>query len=56
MLLSDLPTESILDMADRLDNANINALARTNSQIYQFLNKYLYRRDVTREMLRRVGH
>ena len=48
MPLSDLPTESILDIADRLDDAGMNALARTNSQIYWFLNKYLYRRDVTR--------
>ena len=48
MPLSNLPTESIFDIADRLDNADINALARTNRQIYQFLNKYLYRRDVTR--------
>jgi hypothetical protein len=53
MPLSDLPTESILDIADRLDNAGINALARTNSQIYQFLNKYLYRRDVTRVMCKK---
>ena len=47
MPLSNLPVESIFDIADRLDNADINALARTNSQIYRFLNTYLYRRDVT---------
>ena len=48
MPLSDLPTEIILDIADQLDDAGMNALAHTNSQIYQFLNKYLYRHDVTR--------
>jgi uncharacterized protein len=53
MPLCNLPTESILDIADRLNNAGLNALARTNSQIYQFLNKYLYRRDVTREMCKK---
>jgi ankyrin repeat protein len=48
MPLSDLPREIVLDIADQLDDADLDALARTNSQIYQFLNKYLYRRDVTR--------
>jgi ankyrin repeat protein len=48
MPLSDLPTELVLDITDQLDDAGMNALARTNSQIYQFLNTYLYRRDVTR--------
>jgi hypothetical protein len=48
MPLSDLPMEIILDIVDQLDNAGVNALARTNSKIYQFLNRYLYRRDVTR--------
>ena len=48
MVLSDLPREIVLDIADRLDDASMNALTQTNSQIYQFLNKYLYRRDVAR--------
>jgi ankyrin repeat protein len=48
MPLSDLPKEIILDIADQLDDAGMNALAHTNSGIYQFLSKYLYRRDVTR--------
>ena len=48
MPLSDLPAELVLDIADQLDDASMNALACTNSQIYQFLNTYLYRRDVTR--------
>ena len=48
MPLSNLPREIILDIADHLDDSGLNALARTNSQMYQFLNKYLYRHDVTR--------
>ena len=52
MPLSDLPREIVLDIADQLDDADLDALARTNSQIYQFLNKYLYHRDVTRRWSR----
>ena len=48
MPLSDLPKEIVLDIADQLDDAGMNALAHTNSEIYQFLSKCLYRRDVTR--------
>ena len=47
MPLSDLPREIILDIADQLDDAGMNALSHTNSQMYQLLNKYLYRRDIT---------
>ena len=47
MPLSDLPREILLDIADQLDDAWLNSLANTNSQMYQFLNKYLYHRDVT---------
>jgi ankyrin repeat protein len=39
--------EILLDIADQLDDSRLNTLANINSQIYQFLNKYLYRRDVT---------
>jgi F-box associated protein len=46
-LLSDLPREIILNIADRLDYAGTNALARTNKQIYRFVNRYLYCLDVT---------
>ena len=48
MPLSDLPREIVLDIADQLNDAGMNALAYTNSQMYQLLNKYLYCRDVTR--------
>jgi ankyrin repeat protein len=47
MALPDLPAEIILNITDQLDVAGTNALARTNSQIYTFLNRYLYLRDVT---------
>jgi ankyrin repeat protein len=43
-----MPTEIILMVADQLNDAGINALARTNSQMYGWLNEFLYRRDVTR--------
>jgi Ankyrin repeats (3 copies) len=52
MALHDMPTEIILMIADQLDDAGINALARTNSQMYSLLNKFLYRRDVTGELWR----
>jgi ankyrin repeat protein len=47
MPLSDLPREIVLDIVDQLNDAGMNALAHTNSQMYQLLNKYLYRRDIT---------
>jgi ankyrin repeat protein len=46
-LLSDLPSEMFLIIADHLDDAGTNALASTNSRIYDLLNGYLYRRDLT---------
>ena len=48
MSLSNLPREIVLVIADYLDDAEINALACTNSQVYDFLNRLLYRGDVTR--------
>jgi hypothetical protein len=48
MTLSNLPNEIIFNIADQLDDAGMNALARTNSQMYNLLNIYLYRRDVTK--------
>ena len=48
MALHDMPTEIILMVVDQLDDAVINALARTNSQMYGLLNEFLYLRDVTR--------
>src|SRR6267378_6640824 len=48
MPFSDLPMEILLEIAYQLDDAGINALCRTNRQIYDFLNGYLYRRDMTR--------
>jgi ankyrin repeat protein len=48
MSLSNLPREIVLGIADYLDDAEINALACTNSQVYDFLNRHLYRGDVTR--------
>jgi hypothetical protein len=51
MALSDLPTEMILklnlNIADQLDVAGTNTLARTNRRMYDLLNGYLYLRDVT---------
>jgi ankyrin repeat protein len=48
MALSDLPNEIILTIADHLDAFEINALARTHSQMYKLLNiRHLYLRDVT---------
>ncbi|KAN0077919.1 Ankyrin repeat-containing domain protein [Elaphomyces granulatus] len=46
MPLSELPSEILLNIADQLDDAGANALARTNWQMYGLLNGYLYRRDV----------
>ena len=48
MSLSSLPREIVLIIADYLDDGEINALTCTNSQVYDFLNRYLYRGDVTR--------
>ena len=47
MPLSDLPREILLDIADHLGDAGTSALARTNRYIYDFLNRYLYRQDLT---------
>jgi ankyrin repeat protein len=48
MSLSDLPREILLDVADYLGDTGMNALARTNSQVYHLLNPLLYRRDITK--------
>lgn len=48
MSLSDLPREILLNIADHLGDRGINALALTNSQVYDLLNPHLYRRDVTK--------
>ena len=48
MSLSSLPREMILIIADYLSHKGINTLACTNSQVYNFLNRHLYRGDVTR--------
>ena len=42
----------ILDIADQLDDAGMNALARTNRRMYDLLNKRLYRRDVAESRYR----
>ena len=47
MFLSNLPKEIILEIADYLDDAGLNALGRTNIEIYDLVDKYLYRRDLT---------
>jgi ankyrin repeat protein len=46
MSLSDLPMEILLNIAELLDDAGINALSHTNSQLYGLLNKFLYSRDM----------
>ena len=46
MLLSDLPHEIIPVITDLLDDAGVNALARTHSQMYKLLNEHLYLRDM----------
>lgn len=48
MSLSDFPKEILLEVADHLGDSGMNALARTNSQVYDLLNRHLYRRDVTK--------
>jgi hypothetical protein len=50
MPLSDLPNEIILEIADHLRDRATNTLARTNYHIYNLLNGYLYRRDVTQPL------
>jgi ankyrin repeat protein len=52
MALSNLPAEIILNIADQLDVAGANTLARTNSQMYTLLKGYLYFRDVTNSQSR----
>src|SRR5467141_1546231 len=46
MLLFDLPPEIILIITDHLDDAGVNALTRTHSQMYDLLNEHLYLRDM----------
>jgi ankyrin repeat protein len=46
MSLSNLPWEILLEIADYLDNAGMNSLVRTNSNVYYLLNQLLYRRDL----------
>jgi ankyrin repeat protein len=46
MPLSNLPREILLNIAEPLGDAGINALSRTNSQLYGLLNKFLYSRDM----------
>jgi ankyrin repeat protein len=41
-----LPNELLLDIATQLNNAEMNALARTNSRVYRLLNGRLYKRDM----------
>ena len=48
MPLSDFPREILLEVTDYLGDSGMNALARTNSQVYDLLNPRLYRRDVTK--------
>ena len=47
MFLPNLPKEILLEIADYLDDAELNALARTNIEIYDLLDKHLYHRDLT---------
>jgi ankyrin repeat protein len=46
MALSHLPVELMLDIAERLDDAEMNALVRTSKQMHNLLNGILYCRDV----------
>lgn len=48
MSFSCLPREIILVITDHLDHVGMNALLCTNSQVYDFLNKDLYRQDISR--------
>jgi ankyrin repeat protein len=44
MPLSDLPKETLLD----IDDAGLNTLSRSNKQVYDLLNRFLYYRDLTK--------
>src|SRR6267378_8195098 len=48
MSLSKLPPELLLEIANHLDDAGMNALACTNRDVHDLLNTPLYRRDVTK--------
>ncbi|KAN0066662.1 hypothetical protein V8E54_015205 [Elaphomyces granulatus] len=52
MSFPNLPRELLFEIAYQLDDAGMNALCRTNRQIYDSLNGYLYRRDLTRLVCR----
>jgi ankyrin repeat protein len=47
MSLSNLPRELLQEIAYHLDDAGLNTFCLTNCQVYDFLNLYLYRRDMT---------
>src|SRR5882762_8352616 len=55
MSFSDLPRELLFEIAYQLDDAGMNALCRTNRQIYDSLNGYLYDRDLTRQVCRSLS-
>jgi ankyrin repeat protein len=55
MSLSELPLELLLEIANHLDDARMNALTRTNGGVHNLLNKLLYRRDVTRSPSRSLS-
>ncbi|KAN0068491.1 Ankyrin repeat-containing domain protein [Elaphomyces granulatus] len=51
MPLSNLPTEILLYIAAYLDDAEVNAFCRTNSEVHDLLNAILYRRDPANPLL-----
>ena len=55
MSLSNLPKEILLEIADYLDDAGMNSLVRTNSNVYYLLNVLLYRRDLKRQISGRTS-
>jgi ankyrin repeat protein len=55
MSFSNLPRELLFEIAYQLDDAGMNALCCTNRQIYDYLNGYLYRRDLTRLVCRSLS-
>ncbi|KAN0068566.1 hypothetical protein V8E54_013290 [Elaphomyces granulatus] len=55
MSFPDLPRELLFEIAYQLDDAEMNALCRTNRQIYDSLNGCLYRRDLTRLVCRSLS-
>ena len=55
MSLSDLPREILLDITDYLNVRGTNALARTNSGLYQLLDERLYRQDVAKPISRSLA-